>query len=457
MPCACKFLSLETLCTVLDRASDGIFIYNNELRTVYCNYAALSFFGMDTSEIALCRTWDELKSAGFFFGDAAPTALRQKKRCASEFVNRIGRHLLCIATPVLDEQREVIFVVSNVRDITDFIKTRQELSEHKQQLRKIKKTLNLQQHKQNNDFVYCSPQMNKIMETIERAARTDVSVFLLGESGVGKSELAKHIHKLSARSKGRLVVTNCGAIPPTLCEAEFFGYEKGAFTGADKATPGLFESAEGGTLVLDEIGELDPVMQVKLLRVLQENRVKRLGSQQEIPINVRIIAATNQNIKQMIYTKQFRDDLYHRLNVVQISIPPLRERPTDIRFLLYYFLSHYNAKYDMSKTMSPKLVAALERYSWPGNSREMAHLIERLVVLSTSDEMGCEYLPEEIQEDTCDKYGVRLTSLENATQEAERELLQAARERLGDTRSMARVLKVSHVTVARKLKQYGIS
>ncbi len=447
--------SFENFCMVLDAAQDGIFIYDKNLVMLYANSSAVALCGLE-GVASVGSEWHNLKQAGYFKGDAAPNAAHYKKRFSSEFVNDIGRHLLCTATPVLDAQGELRFVVSNVRDVTNLIELRAELDDRNRQLSKVRKTLDILQGRQHNNFVYASGRMNNILETIERVAHTDVSVFLLGESGVGKTRLAERIHKLSARSSGNLMVVNCGAIPSTLCEAEFFGYEKGAFTGADRATPGLFESATGGTLVLDEIGELDLAMQVKLLRVLQERRVKRLGSQREIPVDFRIVAATNRDIKEMVATRKFREDLYHRLNVVQIYIPPLRERPEDIKCLLSHFLSFYNAKYGMDKTMLPQLVATLERYSWPGNSREMAHLIERLVVISATDELDCEYLPEEIRKGRGTS-NLCLEPLREAAEAAERTLLQAARDQLGNTRNMARVLQVSHVTVARKMRRYGIA
>ncbi len=448
-------LSFELLDTALNAAQDGIFIYKKDSRVLYANKSAFELCGLDKN-LTIGKTWRELERAGYFHGEAALTCIRSKRRVSAEFTNRIGRHLLSTATPVFDSEGKLQFVVTNLRDITNLFELQRELAERKQQLNKVKKKLDKLQNQQGKDFVYASSRMRKILETLDRVACTDVSVLLLGESGVGKSELAERIHRNSGRSSGSLIVVNCGAIPPSLCEAEFFGYEKGAFTGAEQTKPGIFECADGGTLVLDEIGELSLSIQVKLLRVLQEGRVKRLGSQREVPVNVRLVAATNQNIKDMVAAGTFREDLYHRINVIQFFIPPLRERPEDVKRLLSYFLARYNRKYGMAKTMSPQLVSALERYSWPGNSREMAHLIERMVVLSTTEEMTCEYLPEELGETSPGASRQVLVSLEEAVKNAERELLRAARQQLGNTRNMAKVLNVSHVTVARKLKQYGI-
>ena len=414
-----------------------------------------SLCGISKKE-AIGHTYDELQRSGYFHGEAVLNSLYSKKTFSSEFVNRIEKHLLCTAVPILDENEEVQFVVTNVRDITNLFKLQKDLAEQKKQLNTVRDKLNQLQSAKNNVFVCSDIKMRRLLEMLDRVALTDASVLLLGESGVGKSELASRIHKKSRRASEKFIVVNCGAIPSSICEAEFFGYEKGAFTGADRTKPGIFESADGGTLVLDEIGELPLLMQVKLLRVLQEGSVKRLGSQREVPVDFRLVSATNQNLREMVEKKLFRADLYHRINVIQFSIPPLRERPEDVKLLLSYFLTRYNIKYGVNKTMSPELVHRLEHYEWPGNSREMDHLIERLVVLSSSEEMTIDYLPEEMGSYPIQSHFQALLPLKDAVEETEKRLLRAAYEQLGTTRNMAKALQVSHVTIARKLKQYGI-
>ena len=449
-------LSSEVLDIALNAAYDGIFIYDKHATILYANEAALSLCGI-SKQAAIGRTYDELQRAGYFYGEAVLNSLYSKKIFSSEFINRIEKHLLCTAVPILDDNNEVQFVVTNVRDITNLFKLQKDLAEKKLLLNSVRDKLNKLQSSKNNDFVCSNIKMRKLLEMLDRVALTDVSVLLLGESGVGKSELALRIHKKSRRSSGNFIVVNCGAIPPSLCEAEFFGYEKGAFTGADRTKPGIFESADGGTLVLDEIGELPLLMQVKLLRVLQEGRVKRLGSQKELPVDFRLVSATNQNLREMVEKKLFRADLYHRINVIQFSIPPLKERPEDIKLLISYFLTRYNTKYGVIKTMSPELVYILEHYDWPGNSREMDHLIERLVVLSSSEEITSEYLPEEIGNHSKRPNFQTIAPLKDVLSETEKRLLRAAHEQLGTTRNMAKALQVSHVTIARKMKQYGIN
>lgn len=447
-------LSMELLQLALSASYDGIVIFNKETRIVYANDKALELNGL-TREQALGKTWKELEETGHFHGNAALEALRTRSPCSSEFVNQLGYHLLSTSTPILDGNGEVSFCISNLRDMSRLAELQRKLADRKEQLTKLRSKLNELQSHREKKFIYASLPLRKLISTLDRIAPTDVSVLLLGESGVGKSAVAERIHSRSTRSSGPLLVVNCGAIPVSLCEAEFFGYERGAFTGADRARPGIFESADNGTLVLDEIGELAPDIQVKLLRVLQNGKVKRLGSQKEISVNIRLIAATNQNLKKMVASGKFREDLYYRINIVNFTIAPLRERPDDVKQLITYFLDYYNAKYGVHKTMSPKLVAELEHYSWPGNTREMAHLIERMVVLSQSDVIDCEYLPDNVGTNSGNGQTV-IVPLKEAVEETERKLLMAARKQFGNTRNMAKALRVSHATVARKLKEYGI-
>jgi transcriptional regulator with PAS, ATPase and Fis domain len=227
-----------------------------------------------------------------------------------------------------------------------------------------------------------SPAMKTLAEQIYIAARGNLTVLVSGESGTGKELVARAIHRHSARSKGSLVCFNCGAITETLLESELFGYERGAFTGADRDRKGLFEAAEGGTLFLDEVGEMAASSQSKLLRVLQEHAIRRVGGLTEIPVNVRVVAATNKNLPQEIKRGRFRPDLFYRLAVLTIHIPPLRERVSDIKPLIEHFLIDAKTKLNTGNQLrfNDDAIAALARYEWPGNVRQLRHVVERLVV-----------------------------------------------------------------------------
>ncbi|SHL09566.1 DNA-binding transcriptional response regulator, NtrC family, contains REC, AAA-type ATPase, and a Fis-type DNA-binding domains [Chitinophaga jiangningensis] len=237
--------------------------------------------------------------------------------------------------------------------------------------------------------IYGSSQaLHQVVEQLEVVAPTDTSVLLLGESGTGKERMAEVIHKLSNRSKGPLVKVDCASLPPTLIESVLFGHERGAFTGAAERRIGKFEQAIGGTLFLDEIGEMPLDMQAKLLRALQEREIERLGSGNVIKVDVRVIAATNRNLEQEVSEKRFRMDLYYRLNVFPVWIPPLRERGGDITLLANHFVEIYCTRFGKPvKTISPKAMQTLMGYSWPGNIRELDHVIERTVILTRENEI----------------------------------------------------------------------
>jgi len=305
--------------------------------------------------------------------------------------------------------------------------------------------------------------MKKIIELSTRVARVDSTVLITGESGVGKEIIAKLIHRASKRSSGPLIRINCGAIPENLLESELFGYESGAFTGARKdGKPGMFELAEGGTLFLDEIGEMPFSLQVKLLRVLQEREIVRVGGTKPTKVDVRIVTATNSNLEEMVANGTFREDLYYRLNVVNIAIPPLRERVDDIPHLALHFIKKFNTKYNMNKKMTLEAIDRLCQYSWPGNVRELENLIERLVVMVREEEIGVQHLPDSLQGRTeVDKGNVvsisEIVPLKKALEEVEKQLLSKALHKYGSTRKVAKVLGINQSTVVRKANRYELT
>jgi two-component system response regulator AtoC len=243
-------------------------------------------------------------------------------------------------------------------------------------------------------FIAADPRMVEILVTVEKVAPTNATVMIYGESGTGKELIARAIHRLSPRGTKPFVEVHAGALPETLLESELFGYEKGAFTGAVTAKPGRFELANGGTLFLDEVGDISLGVQVKLLRVLQERRFERLGGTRSIDVDVRVVAATNSDLQQLIADGSFREDLFYRLNVVPITLPPLRQRQGDIPRLVAHFLDKYEAG---GKTITNEALEALSAYPWPGNIRELENTIERIVILSPGEEIGMGDLPSEVR------------------------------------------------------------
>ncbi|MGD9123636.1 MAG: sigma-54 dependent transcriptional regulator [Desulfarculaceae bacterium] len=318
-----------------------------------------------------------------------------------------------------------------------------------------------------------SKPMQEVFRLIHKVAATDTTVLILGESGTGKELVARAIHYQSPRNPNPLVPVNCGAIPEELLESELFGHEKGAFTGAIKTRLGRFEQAEGGTIFLDEIGDMSPMLQVKLLRVLQEHQFERIGGAKTINADIRIIAATNQDLGKRVEQGHFREDLYYRLNVVPIQVPPLRERRSDIALLAQYFLRRLGQEKGLGeKKILPEVVECLLRYAWPGNVRELENLLERMVILADGDTIAAEDLPEHMAGDRAlsaapvETQAV-LHTLEvpedgldfNAQVDAlERSLILQALELTGGVKNQAAaLLRLNRTTLVEKIKKKGLT
>ena len=301
-----------------------------------------------------------------------------------------------------------------------------------------------------------SPAMEKALALAERVAATDATVLLRGESGTGKDVLARAIHFRSARSAGPFVKVNCGAIPENLLESELFGHEKGAFTGAVKQKPGRFEVAHGGTIFLDEIGDISPALQVKILQVLEEKSFVRVGGTETLTSDCRILAATNRNLEEAISKKEFREDLFYRLNVFPIHLPPLRERAGDLPLLLEYFLKMHQA--DISR-VAPAARKRLLSYSYPGNIRELENLVERIVITAGPDPIDEEHLPE-LKERTTIKSGFDLDLPPGGIvlEELEKDLiLKAIARAQGNKSQAARLLGLTRRTLYSRMERYGLA
>lgn len=302
--------------------------------------------------------------------------------------------------------------------------------------------------------------MIRIKEMAIKIGAMDATVVITGESGTGKEVVANLIQKNSKRADKAFIKVNCAAIPETLFESEFFGYEKGTFTGANvNGKMGIFEMANGGTLFLDEIGELPLAMQSKVLRVLQEKEVRRIGGEENKPVDVRIIAATNRNLKKEMEKGNFRSDLYYRLFVVPINIPPLRQRKEDIAPLTNYFLNKFNAMYEVKKEISSEAIKAMEKYNWYGNVRELRNIIERLVVSGEGNTISAFQVEMCLKEDNFNnaepvKNGENAT-LDELIENYEKQIIIQAVEECGTLTAAAQKLNVNKSTISRKLKKYG--
>ena len=311
---------------------------------------------------------------------------------------------------------------------------------------------------------YCYPNiigesdaMKGIFRMIDRLSQSDSTVLILGESGTGKELIASTIHYQGKRKDAPFVIVNCGALPENLIESELFGYEKGAFTGATRRKPGRFELAHGGTIFLDEVGELPPSVQVKLLRVLQDGTFERLGGTETIKVDVRVIAATNRDLEREVREGNFREDLYYRLAVIPLTLPPLRERREDIPLLIEHFLQRYNSRLGKQIRFSKEAVEALMEYPFPGNVRELENIVERMVTLCESDRVKKEDLPPHVLKKGREKES-SAQPLTKVAQEAEREyIIRVLRQTGGNRSRTAEILGISRKTLWEKMRQYGIN
>lgn len=363
------------------------------------------------------------------------------------------------------EDDEYDYIVENHEKLMEFVKYIGLLIEN--QLRSVQYTdqLKLQlgevsrQNSHANIIGEC-PKMRELFALAERVTRSDSTVLITGESGTGKEEMAKHLHSHSLRKDGPMISVNCGAIPENLIESELFGYEGGSFTGAKKSgAVGKFELADTGTLFLDEVGELSPAAQTKLLRFLQERTIERVGGKKPIPIDIRIIAATNQDLEQMVRDHTFRQDLYYRLNVIPMKMPPLREREGDVLLLAEYYLDYYSKKLlKRIRGFNSQVRTALQIYTWPGNVRELRNIIEYLVNITEVDEIQVEDLPVRLRQSQ-EGFGQNNCTLSEMVQSYERAILET---RLKNTSTheekilLAKELGISQATLYRKIAQYHL-
>jgi len=308
-----------------------------------------------------------------------------------------------------------------------------------------------------SNIIGTSKSFLKILQIVKQVAPTDAAVLITGDSGTGKEVIANSIHLNSGRRGGPYIKVHCAALPETLLESELFGHEKGAFTGAVGRKKGRFELADGGTIFLDEIGDISFNMQVKLLRVLQEQEFQRVGGEETIKVNTRLITATNKNLKKLVAESKFREDLYYRLNIVNIYLPPLRERQGDIPLFCDYFVKYYSHKYGRNiQGFSPKALRYLENYPWPGNVRELQNLIENLVVLCNKEYINEDMLPDYVAGSPAQKNII--LEIGSSLQEIEKKSIISTLEFTGGNKSQAaKVLKIGRKTLLRKLEEYGLT
>ncbi|WP_282342393.1 MULTISPECIES: sigma-54 interaction domain-containing protein [Pseudomonas] len=442
---------------LLDALHDGVYITDAAGTTLKINRAYQRLTGLSSDEL-VGRNMQDLVREGVISQSASLRVLKEGKPFSVMQSLGNGKQLLVSASPILEADRRIRYVVSAVRDMTELLRMKHERDEL-QQLKQLRSST-AQLHAGPRDDLLHSPLVasqevaGAVFALARQVAASDVKVLLQGETGVGKTLVAQFIHNASARAAEPFLSLNCGALPEHLVEAELFGYAPGAFTGASaKGKRGLLELANGGTLFLDEIGDLPLALQVKLLKVLEENRFIPVGGLELKEVDVRVITATHRDLRRMVAEGGFRADLFYRLNVVPIGIPPLRERREEIRPLLDYYLEHFNARHRRELQWSLEAVDLLLDYPWPGNIRELINVVERLVVTCSGARIETLDLPEECRAGLLPAEGADL-DLRRIVERAERLAIRQALQRHKTTRLAAKALGVSQATVVQKMKRW---
>jgi len=456
-------LSIE-LDTIIDSSNDGLWICDGNGVVVRINPASEKMIGIKAAKV-VGRHMSELVEKKLVDRSVTLEVLKTGKKVSLVQKTRIGRHLFLTGTPVFDKNGDLFRVVVNERDITEITELQEQLRENAALTEQYKQDMLERQIEETEarQIIAHSENFRKIIQKAVKLAQVDSTVLILGESGTGKGVIADLIHKYSSRAGHPMIRINCGAIPDTLVESELFGYEKGAFTGAGhKGKPGKFETADKGIIFLDEIAELPLGSQVKLLKFLEDGMITRVGGTRSRQVDVRIIAATNRDLKEMIAGNQFRSDLYYRLHVVPMTIPPLRDRSECLVPLITHYLDRFSDKYDKPRlTLSRNALDTLSAYRFPGNVRELINICERLVVMTAGTRVRVEDLPAGIRksmppDETGDADWRPGRSLPQMVADLEEKVLVQALKHGGTQARAAGLLGIDQSTIARKLKKYGI-
>lgn len=428
---------------VLDSITEGVLAVDQQWRITYFNRAAERITGLQGSEVVGQPCWEVLRSN--LCDNSCPLAATLKqgqevKQRIAYIVTAEGRQKpICLSTALVqDEKGHILGGVELFRH----------LEPPSSQAPSAYKTVQM------GEMVSCTPRMQQLFQLLPRVAESESAVLLQGESGTGKELVARALHQYSRRRQGPFVAVNCGAIPDNLLEAEFFGYKAGAFTDARRNKPGRFAQAHGGTLFLDEIGDISPALQLRLLRVLQEQQYEPLGATQTEQADVRIIAATHRDLAAEVAQGGFREDLYYRLNVVRLQLPPLRERPEDIPLLTERLLLRLQRRTGRRvEGVLPETLKILKQYSWPGNIRELENALEHAMVLCDGQWLAPEHLPSGLQ-----PHGSPVAAPQDQTlaQVEKAHILKVLAEQQGNRSRAARVLGIHKTTLLRKLKAFQL-
>lgn len=455
---------------VINSSFDGIVISDKDGIIMHQNPSYEQITGLSAKD-CIGRSLKELEEEGVIDASASLKALKEDK--AVTIIQKIntGATVLVSAVPIRNKEGEIEKVVNNVRDLTQLNSLEAEIKQLEQKNQQIHQELELlkEQSDPKLSLIAHSDVMKDVLDRALRVAQIDSGVLIQGASGVGKEKIVELIHRHSFRKDYPLIKINCGAIPESLLESELFGYESGSFTGANKkGKAGLFEAANHGTIFLDEIGEMPLQLQVKLLRVLQDHEITRIGGTMPIPVDIRVIAATHRDLSKMIASGKFREDLYYRLNIIPIEIPPLKARKEDIIPLIYHFLNRINHRYGINRRFSNEALNAFINYDWPGNVRELQNIVERVALMSRNPEIGIDDLQKELRFHDDLKFSMQPSSgsspvdhpnvepLKDRLEAFEAQIIKDTIQNFTSIRKAALAMKVDQSTLVRKMKKYKI-
>ena len=461
-----NLLELE-LNAIIDTSTDNIVVADCAGVVLRVSRNCEAVYG-EKSSYLLGKSVQKLEADGIFTPSVTNLVLKKKKAFQVMQKTPTGRVVMATGVPVFDESGKLLRVISYSHDLTEIQRLKEDYEELQNRMKIY--SLEIQELREKDqireDVVLKSNAIKVIWKLVERVAKTNATVLFLGESGVGKNVFARALQKMSERRTESYLEVNCCTIPDALFESEMFGYESGSFTGAgSKGKPGLIELSNNGTLFLDEVGELPLSVQSKLLKAIQDKSISRVGSIKSQQIDFRLIASTNKDISQMVKRGTFREDLFYRLNVIPITIPPLRDRKEDISTLAAYFLQKFNQEHGTNKFFNASTIYKLSEYLWPGNVRELQNVVERLVITTESRNIYPENLPYNIIQDTAsqvanlnvDKIEEKVTSLKEELEKVEIKWLARAMKQNSSTYEMAEYLGVNQSTVVRKLKKYHLT
>lgn len=464
---------------MLDNITDGIYILDDKGNYIYANSPYINWTGISKNTLMTMNVHDFLDN-GQIDICISDIVYREKRRVVMfqdvaiyKSPVRESFRQLVISSPIFGEDGKVSNILAVCRQLDDMNNFLREASAQETVLAHV----DFQRIKENPSIVAHSRAMREVLRQAAEIANIDASVLITGESGTGKEVVAQHIHDLGRKSKGEMVVLNCAALPENLLESELFGYEKGAFTGAlSSGKAGLFEMASGGSLFLDEINSLPLALQGKLLRAVETKTIQRIGSTKSKKVDFRLIAASNEDLLEAVIAKRFRADLYYRINVVPIELPPLRERQEDIIPMALFFLQQYNKKYNKNKELTNETLQAICSYDWPGNVRELKNFVERSVIMSATDQINLTDIgpvaashgqycdPETMDRDrkisyfhsTADELLEQGLSLREYMNRCEQAYLTKALQKYKTTYAAAEKLRTSQSGIMRKKKKYGL-